>query len=205
MNFFVLFQGIGLGASLIIPIGAQNAYVLNQGIKKHHHLTIATVCSMLDVLFISLGIFGGGSVISNHPILLDTLTIGGFLFLTFYAFMSLRSALQTSTVSESHVDQVARGRRSAIMGALAVTLFNPHLYLDTIVILGSIGGQFNEHDRLSFAIGSIIASFLWFFGLSMTAAKLSPILSKEKVRKGIDIVVGIFMLFIAFGLLNRLL
>lgn len=204
MNLAILLQGMGLGASLIVPIGAQNAYVLNQGIKKQHHLTIAAVCSILDVIFISIGVFGGGHLISSRPLLLDILTIGGVAFLSFYAFLSLRSALRPSETSESNNTQLAKGRTAAIGGALAVTLFNPHLYLDTIVILGSIGGQFSETDRLSFAVGSISASFIWFYGLSMAAARFSPILSQVRVRQCIDMIVGIFMLFIAAQLLRHL-
>lgn len=205
MNIWVLLQGMGLGASLIIPIGAQNAYVLNQGIRKHHHITIATVCSVLDIVFISVGVFGGGAVISSNPIVLSALTVGGAGFLSFYAFLSLKSALSPVVDAGSGSDELARGRQAAIWGALAVTLLNPHLYLDTIVILGSIGGQLNESDRLSFAVGSIMMSFIWFYGLSFTAAKLSPILSKAKVRRGIDIVIALFMLFVAATLLRHFL
>ena len=182
MNLWVLLQGFGLGASMIIPIGAQNAYVLNQGIKRNHHLTTATICSVLDVLFISLGIFGGGAVLSQNETLLTVVTLGGIAFLTFYGLLSVKSAMQTNKASESKRQVVERGRRAVILGALAVTVLNPHLYLDTVVILGSIGGQFEGQDRISFALGTIMASFVWFYTLSIGAAKLGPTLSLSLIH-----------------------
>ncbi|ERB64987.1 LysE/ArgO family amino acid transporter [Vibrio coralliilyticus] len=204
MNLWVLLQGFGLGASMIIPIGAQNAYVLNQGIKRNHHLTTATICSVLDVIFISLGIFGGGAVLSQNETLLTVVTLGGIAFLTFYGLLSVKSAMQTNKASESKRQVVERGRRAVILGALAVTVLNPHLYLDTVVILGSIGGQFEGQDRVSFALGTIMASFVWFYTLSIGAAKLGPTLSRPRVKQGIDITVAIMMFTIALMLINEL-
>ncbi len=205
MSFWVLLQGFGLGATMIIPIGAQNAYVLNQGIKRQHHLTTATICSILDMIFISLGIFGGGAILSQNEILLTSVTLGGIAFLSIYGMLSLKSALKPTDTSESKGEVVARGRRTVILGALAVTVLNPHLYLDTVVILGSIGGQFEGNDRIAFAIGTIMASFVWFYTLSLGAAKLGPTLSKPKVKKGIDIAVAMMMFVIAFALASELI
>ncbi|MCF7481476.1 LysE/ArgO family amino acid transporter [Vibrio sp. J1-1] len=205
MSFWVVLQGFGIGASMIIPIGAQNAYVLNQGIKRNHHLTTATICSILDMLFISLGIFGGGAVLSQNEMLLTSVTLGGIAFLSVYGYLSMRSAFKPENESETKGEIIARGRRTVILGALAVTVLNPHLYLDTVVILGSIGGQFEGHDRIAFALGTIMASFVWFFTLSLGAAKLGPTLSKPKVKKGIDIAVATMMFTIAYVLANELI
>ena len=205
MSLWVLLQGFGLGATMIIPIGAQNAYVLNQGIKRQHHLTTAITCSTLDAIFISLGIFGGGALISQSEWLLTSVTLGGIVFLTVYGFLSLKSAFRHPAKQEDAQHVIARGRRTVILGALAVTVLNPHLYLDTVVILGSIGGQFEGQDRISFAIGTIMASFVWFYSLSLGAAKLGPTLSKPKVKKGIDIMVAIMMFFIASLLSKQLI
>ncbi|WP_069447164.1 LysE/ArgO family amino acid transporter [Vibrio scophthalmi] len=205
MNLWVLLQGFGLGATMIIPIGAQNAYVLNQGIKRQHHLTTAITCSLLDALFISLGIFGGGALISKSEWLLTSVTLGGIAFLTVYGCLSLKSAFRDPAEQEHAGHVLARGRRTVILGALAVTVLNPHLYLDTVVILGSIGGQFEGQDRISFAIGTIMASFVWFYSLSLGAAKLGPTLSKPKVKKGIDIMVAAMMFFIASLLAKQLI
>ncbi|MDA0111986.1 LysE/ArgO family amino acid transporter [Vibrio sp. 2art] len=205
MSLWVLLQGFGLGASMIIPIGAQNAYVLNQGIKRNHHLTTATICSVLDMIFISLGIFGGGAILSQNEILLTSVTLGGIAFLSFYGQLSLKSAFKPESESESKGEIVARGRRTVILGALAVTVLNPHLYLDTVVILGSIGGQFEGHDRISFALGTIMASFVWFYTLSIGAAKLGPTLSQPKVKKTIDIAIAMMMFTIAYILASELI
>ncbi|HHX8672739.1 LysE/ArgO family amino acid transporter [Vibrio alginolyticus] len=205
MSLWVLLQGFGLGASMIIPIGAQNAYVLNQGIKRNHHLTTATICSVLDMIFISLGIFGGGAILSQNEILLTSVTLGGIAFLSFYGLLSLKSAFKPESESESKGEIVARGRRTVILGALAVTVLNPHLYLDTVVILGSIGGQFEDHDRIAFALGTIMASFVWFYTLSIGAAKLGPTLSKPKVKKTIDIAIAMMMFTIAYILASELI
>lgn len=204
MNFWVLLQGFGLGATMIIPIGAQNAYVLNQGIKRQHHLTTAITCSLLDAVFISLGVFGGGALLSQNETLLAAVTLGGIAFLTIYGALALKSAFRDPTKQENAQHVLARGRRTVILGALAVTVLNPHLYLDTVVILGSIGGQFEGQDRISFAIGTIMASFAWFHTLSFGAAKLGPTLSKPKVKKGIDILIAIMMFTIAALLTNQL-
>jgi L-lysine exporter family protein LysE/ArgO len=190
---------------MIIPIGAQNAYVLNQGIKRHHHLTTATICSLLDVLFISLGIFGGGAILAQNEALLTSVTIGGVLFLTLYGSLSIKSAFTQPSIESNTQSVSSSGKKAVILGALAVTVLNPHLYLDTVVILGSIGGQFEGSDRLAFAIGTILASFVWFYSLSIGAAKLSPTLSKPKVRKVIDIGVALMMFSIAALLIKQLL
>ncbi|BCG11932.1 amino acid transporter [Vibrio alginolyticus] len=190
---------------MIIPIGAQNAYVLNQGIKRNHHLTTATICSVLDMIFISLGIFGGGAILSQNEILLTSVTLGGIAFLIFYGLLSLKSAFKPESESESKGEIVARGRRTVILGALAVTVLNPHLYLDTVVILGSIGGQFEGHERIAFALGTIMASFVWFYTLSIGAAKLGPTLSKPKVKKTIDIAIAMMMFTIAYILASELI
>ena len=188
---------------MIIPIGAQNAYVLNQGIKRHHHLTTATICSFLDTLFISVGIFGGGAILSQNELLLVLVTVGGVAFLIYYGYLSLRSAYE-GVKGEAPVNGSVKGRCSVILGALAVTVLNPHVYLDTVVVLGSIGGQLEHSDRVYFALGTIMASFTWFYGLSIGAAKFAPVLVKPAVKRSIDIGVAIIMFVIAATLLKAL-
>lgn len=184
---------------MIIPIGAQNAYVLNQGIKRNHHLTTATLCSGLDILFISLGVFGGGALLSQNEVLLTLVTLGGIAFLSYYGHLSLKSAFSKNE-EELELNTATKGRKAVILGALAVTVLNPHVYLDTVVVLGSIGGQFEHDDRIAFALGTMIASIVWFFGLSIGAAKAAPTLSRPSVKKAIDIVVALIMFVIAGSL-----
>ena len=154
---------------------------------------------------VSLGIFGGGAILSQNELLLTSVTLGGIAFLTVYGLLSLRSAFKAPSNEESKGEILARGKRTVILGALAVTVLNPHLYLDTVVILGSIGGQFEGNDRIAFAIGTILASFVWFYSLSLGAAKLGPTLSKPNVKKGIDIAVATMMFAIAAVLANGLI
>ncbi len=205
MNFWVLLQGFGLGATMIIPIGAQNAYVLNQGIKRHHHFTTATTCSLLDMLFISLGMFGGGALLSQSQTLLYGVTIAGMVFLTVYGALSLKNALKTAQPNEEETPTaMSLGRKGVILGAIGVTVFNPHLYLDTVVILGSLGGQFSGLERVAFALGTMLASIVWFYSLSYAASKMSHILSQPKVRRIIDGLIAVMMFTIAFMLSKQL-
>jgi len=203
VSFWILLQGFGLNAGMIIPIGAQNAYVLNQGINRQHHITTATLCSIMDIILVSAGIFGGGTILSQNQTLLTSVTLGGILFLSYYGYLSLKSAFN-HTAEAKNSAAIVKGRFAVIMGALAVTVLNPQVYLDTVVILGSIGAQFNGNDRIAFAIGTALSSIVWFYGLSLGAAKLAPTLSKPKVKKGIDIVVAVIMFIVAISLCNQL-
>lgn len=203
-NSWVIMQGFGLGLSMIIPIGAQNAFVINQGINRQHHLTTATICFVCDFILISLGVFGGGAILAKNELVLNAVTLGGIAFLLFYGYQSVASALRHHKGAESSSQGIKRGRRAVILGALAVTLFNPHVYLDTVVVLGSIGGQFAVDERLAFALGTLLASLFWFFGLSLGAAKLSPWLSQPKTRCLIDVLVAVMMFYIAYTLSNGL-
>jgi len=188
---------------MIVPIGAQNAYVLDQGIKKNHHLTTACVCSLIDVFLISFGVFGGGSILENNEMLLTTITIGGITFLSFYGYLSLKNAFQ-SQIEEIQANSIIKSRSAVILGVLAVSLLNPHVYLDTIVVLGSIGGQFEGNERISFAVGTIVASFVWFYTISIGASKMSTTLSQPKIKTSIDVIVAIVMFLIAGSLIQNL-
>ncbi|GHB72749.1 amino acid transporter [Psychrosphaera saromensis] len=199
-----LLKGLILGAGMIIPIGAQNSFILNQGIKRNHHILAATICIICDVLLISIGILGGGKLISSNELLMLFITIGGILFLLIYGGMSLRSAFRNQYHSVKASDK-RPNRKMIIATTFAVTLLNPHVYLDTIIILGSVGGTFEGDDRVAFALGTILASVLWFYALAIAAAKLAPWLSRSKVQQVIDIVVGMIMFVVAYSLLDSLL
>ncbi|MDD1791847.1 LysE/ArgO family amino acid transporter [Enterovibrio sp. ZSDZ42] len=204
MSSVIIFQGFGLGLSMIIPIGAQNAYVLNQGIRRHHHVATATICFLCDAILIAMGIFGGGAMLASNEILLNVVTIGGVAFLVTYAVQSLYRAWQGEKDDLPEGDKVSRkGVFAVVLGALAVTVLNPHVYLDTVVVLGSIGGQFEPSQRIAFAIGTVLASFVWFYGISLGAAKMSPVLSRPRVRQAIDVLVALMMLYVAFLLMQK--
>ncbi|XQW83612.1 LysE/ArgO family amino acid transporter [Thalassotalea piscium] len=203
-----LFQGFFLGASMILPIGAQNSHILNHGIKKNHHMLAATVCMLCDVILIGLGIFGGAKLISSSPLVFTLITWGGILFLLTYAMLSFKSAWQinahnslTSSNDEpSALTSKSKNKLAVLTTTLAITLLNPHVYLDTVMVLGSVGGQFAGHEKIAFAVGTMLASVIWFYSLAGAAAKLSPWLNQPKVQQVIDIIVGIVMCFIGYSL-----
>lgn len=206
-SFFVALQGLGLSLTMIIPIGAQNAYVINQGISREHHMTTASICFLCDIILISSGIFGGGALLASYPVLLNTITLAGIAFLSMYAWQFIQSARQPAE-NDVSTPTMSRGRRAVIIGALAVTLLNPHVYLDTVVVLGAIGGQFAFDERVAFTVGALLGSCLWFYGLSAGAARLSPWLSTPSIRRLLDILMASMMLFVAIklalGLYTRL-
>mgnify|MGYP000321054333 FL=1 len=198
-----LFQGLVLGAGMIIPIGAQNSYVLNQGIKRNYHFLTATICMLCDVSLIGLGIFGGGQLIAANEDLMLAITLGGMLFLSIYGGIAFLSAWNNRYDRPGKVKNLG-SRRAVIATTLAVTLLNPHVYLDTVMILGSVGGQFEGHEKTAFAVGTMLASVLWFYSLAGCASKLAPWLGRPKVQRGIDITVGLIMYGIAYSLLLSL-
>ncbi|WP_421253576.1 L-lysine exporter [Aeromonas jandaei] len=192
-------QGFTLGLAMIIPIGAQNAFVLSRGIHRNHHLLTATLCSFCDLILIGIGVFGGATVLSASPIGMALLTWGGVFFLSWFGVRSLRSAWRGSQVGLADSSQ-QMGAKSVLAMTLGVTLLNPHVYLDTLMLLGSVGSQVAESLRPAFAAGAMLASLVWFYSLALGAAALAPWLAKGRVQRGIDLLVGIIMLILALQL-----
>lgn len=190
------FQGLVLGAAMILPLGPQNAFVMNQGIRRQYHLMIASLCALSDLVLICGGIFGGSAVLMKSPWLLAIVTWGGVAFLLWYGWGALRTAA-SSSVELASAQSMKQGRWRIIATMLAVTWLNPHVYLDTFVVLGSLGGQLAEEPKRWFALGTISASILWFYGLAMLAAWLAPRLRTAKAQRIINAVVGLVMWFIA--------
>jgi L-lysine exporter family protein LysE/ArgO len=189
---------------MIIPLGAQNSHVLNHGIKKNHHFLAATICMFCDVVLISLGVFGGAKLIATSPALVTVISWGGIIFLLAYASLSFRQAWLNNYEKLQLSANVIKRPWLVVLSTLAVTLLNPHVYLDTVMILGSVGGQFQGNEKVAFALGTMLASILWFYSLAGTAAKLSPWLGKASVKRSIDVVVGLIMCAIALSLFNSL-
>ena len=192
-------QGFTLGLAMIIPIGAQNAFVLSRGIHRNHHLLTATLCSFCDLILIGIGVFGGATVLSASPIGMALLTWGGVLFLSWFGVRSLRSVWRGSQIGLADSPQ-QMGAKSVLAMTLGVTLLNPHVYLDTLMLLGSVGSQVAESLRPAFAAGAMLASLVWFYSLALGAAALAPWLAKGRVQQGIDLLVGIIMLILALQL-----
>ncbi|ADN77871.1 Lysine exporter protein (LYSE/YGGA) [Ferrimonas balearica DSM 9799] len=192
------FNGLGIGAALIMAIGAQGAFVLSQALKRHHHLLVAMICLLCDAILIGLGVAGVGAMISESELLMAVARYGGGAFLLLFGLQSLRRAIKGSQLEAS--GDTLGCRRTVIIATLAVTLLNPHVYLDALVLLGSIGAQFGD-ERWFFFAGTVTASTLWFFGLSLGAARLAPVLARPAVWRGIDLLVWALMWGIGLKLL----
>ena len=201
MTTVAVFKGFVIGAGMIIPIGAQNSYVLAQGIKKNYHIIAATICILCDFILMSIGVYGGGAIITSNAILFNTMTWGGVLFLSVYGGLFFKSFLFPAKNQESVIADL-RSRKAVIATTLAVTLLNPHVYLDTVMIIGSISSQYAAADKLSFLFGTALASLTWFYALSFSAAKLSKWLSKQRVQRIINLAISVIMWGIALSLIN---
>ena len=192
-------QGFGTGGGLIVAIGAQNAFVLSQGVRKNHHLIVALICIICDTIFISAGVAGFGSFVSGHPVFSQWVTWGGAGFLIFYGFGSFRSAMKGGRLQAQ--DKAVRSLGTAVIATLAVTLLNPHFYLDTVILLGGISSQFHGQMRLYFWIGAVCASVIWFISLSLGGQMLAPLFQKQISWRILDSLVCATMWFIAGSLI----
>jgi L-lysine exporter family protein LysE/ArgO len=194
--------GMLTSAGLIIAIGAQNAFVLRQGLRREYHWLVATVCSCLDTLLIILGVTGMGLLISDSALLLTWVTWGGVLFLLAYGAKALHSAFYTNRL-ELQAGGLS-SLRSALLTTLALSLLNPHVYLDTLVLLGSIGGRYPEQGRYWFGAGASLFSFIWFFSLSLSARWLQPLFRKPLAWRILDGLVCLMMWSLALLLISEL-
>jgi L-lysine exporter family protein LysE/ArgO len=147
------------------------------------------ICSISDAVLISIGVLGIGSVIASQPVLSTIMTIGGALFLFWYGFRSFRLFLKPKGLEDDV--QGPKSLKAAVMTTLAITLLNPHVYLDTVVLLGSISSQYDERGRLLFGAGAVTASFLWFFILSLGGRLLSPIFKNPLAWRIMDLCITV--------------
>ncbi|WP_193755561.1 LysE/ArgO family amino acid transporter [Psychromonas sp. psych-6C06] len=189
-------------ATLIMPIGLQNAFVLNQGIRKQHHLFVATFCSLADVLFMCIGVWGGATLFSLYPWLLITITLLGALFMMVYGWQCLQRARKGEGSIET--DNKQRSFKMIVLACCAFTFLNPHVYIDTIVILGGFAANLLVEERPYFVLGGISASFTWFFGLALIGAKFAHVLSSSRAQRIIDALIGLMMWGLAIYLLLNL-
>lgn len=194
-----LLKGLATSAGLIVAIGAQNAFVLTQGLRREYHWPIAGLCAFFDAVLITVGIAGMGLLISQSALWMELARWGGALFLFAYGLRSFRAA-----INPKGMDSEQQGMSSlskALLTTLAITLLNPHVYLDTVVLLGSIGGQYPIAERMWFAAGAITFSCIWFFSLVMGARVLKPLFVKPGAWQVLDLLVGLTMWAIAISLL----
>ena len=191
-------QGFLLSLSLILAIGAQNAFVLRAGLKGHHVFAACLFCGASDAVLIAAGIAGFGSLADAVPWLESAMRYGGAAFLIWYGARSARSAWQGGGVLEASED-TAMTLRTTLLTLAALTWLNPHVYLDTVVLIGSISS--GADNRLAFGIGAVMASFAFFFSLGYGAGLLRPVFANPRAWQVLDGGIALVMWSIAVGLL----
>lgn len=195
----IFLQGLGLGASLIMPIGAQNAHVIRTAVRGRHVLLTVAACVFIDVSLIALGMSGFGALVESSPRVMTAARWGGAAFLLWYGLRCLKSAWrgQEDGVGDDAA-AVQPGSASKALGlVLALSLLNPHVYLDTVVLLGAVGSSLAQDHRTSFAAGAMTASLLWFSGLGLLARRCAFVLARPRVWRAIETFTGLTMLVLA--------
>lgn len=198
--FAVYLQGMGMGASLIIAIGAQNAYVLVESVRRNHHFLLAGICALIDALLIAAGVLGLGSLVASNDVLRIGASLGGAAFLLWFGASSMRAACKQGTL-EAKAGSGPSGLKKTVLGLLAVSLLNPHVYLDTVVMLGAISGSYAGQGRYFFGLGAVTASFIWFFGLAFCGARLAPVFARPRSWQVLNVIVALMVWGIAARLL----
>ena len=189
--------GFSIGFSLILAIGAQNAFVLKQGLIRQNVFLVCLICAASDAILITLGVSGFGEIITEYPIIERLARIGGALFLFTYGVLNLYSA-QTSIRALEPTKKIQTSKRKTVLTCLGFTWLNPHVYLDTVVMLGSISTQFE--NTAAFALGAISASFVFFFSLGFGASKLTRYFEKPETWRVLENLIGILMIFLGITL-----
>jgi L-lysine exporter family protein LysE/ArgO len=193
-----IIAGFSLGISLILAIGAQNAFVLKQGLKKHHVFVVCFICALSDALLIGAGVAGFGVIVQQYPQIEQIARYAGAAFLIIYGLKSFHSALTATHSMEAEGELLSSVTKTALT-CLAFTWLNPHVYLDTVVLLGSISTQY-EGEKLQFALGAMFGSFVFFFSLGYGARVLIPVFQKPVSWKILEFFIGFVMLYIAASL-----
>ncbi len=192
-----LLAGFGLGFSLILAIGAQNAFVLRQGLRGQHVLAIVLTCAVSDAVLITIGVTGFGSLAAALPWFEGAMRLGGVAFLGWYGIRALRAAWTGGAVMETG-DGIQTALWPALLTCLAFTWLNPHVYLDTVVLLGAISAQYDP--TWIFGLGAVLASFTFFFALGYGARLLAPLFARPRAWQVLDALIGVVMLSLAVKL-----
>jgi L-lysine exporter family protein LysE/ArgO len=192
-----LILGFIASFTLIAAIGAQNAFVLRQGIRREHVLPVVALCTVSDIVLISAGIAGIGGLISAHPSALNIAKFGGALFLTGYGLMAARRAWRPSSLTPS--ERAPARLLDVLVTCAALTFLNPHVYLDTVVLLGALA---NEHrdERWLFGVGAVTASAVWFVGLGLGARRLAGLFAAPMTWRILDGLIAIMMIGLGVSL-----
>lgn len=190
-------NGLLVAIGLIMAIGAQNAFVLAQSLRREHHLPVAALCILCDAVLVAAGVFGLASLLAQSATLLAIARWGGAAFLLWYGSQALLRAARPHSLQAAGSEP--RSLRAVLLAALAVTLLNPHVYLDTVLLIGSLGAQ--QIEPGAYAAGAASASFLWFSALALGAAWLAPWLARPLTWRVIDLGVAVMMFTVATQLI----
>jgi L-lysine exporter family protein LysE/ArgO len=191
--------GLGFGLSLIVAIGAQNAFVLRQGLRREHVLVVVAICAASDAVLIAAGVAGLGTLLRLVPWLLVVVRIGGAAFLIGYGILAARRAIRPATLSpDAAIRPATTG--AVIAACLALTWLNPHVYLDTVVLLGSVAAAHGA-DRWWFGLGAAVGSILWFSALGYGARLLRPVFARPTAWRVLDALIAVVMVAVATTLL----
>nr|CAD6609660.1 amino acid transporter [Rhizobium sp. Khangiran2] len=195
-------SGFALGASLIIAIGAQNAFILRQGLIRSHVFILCLICALSDAVLIAAGVAGVGTIVAQSPTLIMVVTVGGAFFLATYAFMAFRRAWRPTAMAAGKPEGLPL--KTAVATCLAFTFLNPHVYLDTVVLLGSLSAAFEGSERAAYGAGAVISSFVWFFALGYGARLLAPLFARPAAWRVLDVLIGLVMSLLSIGLIVSL-
>lgn len=194
--------GALVSGSLIVAIGSQNAFLLKCGLRNVYPFYVATLCFLGDILMINIGIFGVGHLFSKAGIWRDTLVIVGVIFLSAYGLMSLYYAWVGNKTLQLDHSTTKTSLATTVAMTLAMTFLNPHVYLDTLVLIGGITASLAFEDKIAFSIGALLASGLWFYGLAYLSKKLIPLFTNPRAWRFIDLCIALIMFGIAAQLLS---
>lgn len=200
----VSLQGLALSLGLIVAIGAQNAFVLRQGLRREHVTSVVVFCALADALLITAGVMGMAQALGENPGLARALAAAGAIFLAVYGWKALQRARKSQQLKASE-DGRGFGRGAALAQAAAFTLLNPHVYLDTVLLVGSIGAQQPAGLRVWFVAGASSASLFWFGLLGFGARWLAPWFARPKAWQVLDCLIGATMLLLSVLLVRHAL
>jgi L-lysine exporter family protein LysE/ArgO len=194
-------SGLALGLGLIVAIGAQNAFVLRQGLRLEHVTAVVAVCAVSDLALIAAGVLGAGAALSRVPWLIPAVCFGGAAFLLSYGFLAARRALRPGSLVPDAAG-VRTGLAVTVATCLALTWLNPHVYLDTVILLGSMSSTYGSH-RWEFGAGAGLGSVLWFTGLGFGARLLRPVFARPTAWRVLDAVIALVMVVLGGSLVGR--
>lgn len=201
-NIFPTFvTGFAMSAALIMAIGSQNLFVLRQGLKREHVGPIVLFCGCADALLIAAGVGGVGAILAALPQLTLILTVGGALFLSWYGFKAFQRMISPDAMSVSAQGGISLGR--AMTATAGFTFLNPHVYLDTVLLMGAAGSAHAPALRPVFVAGAATASIAWFAALGYGARVLTPVFSRPSAWRILDAIVGVVMFALAASLVAR--